>query len=240
VSFGGKAVEVSLPRQAAHAGLNPVGPGGLGEALPTGCGLQVGTFTVALGMDRGLDELRQLQYRLDVPKTVTAGDDLIVRLTTTNPTNRTVTFDPCPRYELQLTQSNGTSPATRATDDHELNCAATTPLSPGGSTAFELHLRVTTDFSTGLAAVSWFDEDTDQTAIAFSIDVMQPCEGPAKPDRPLIGLTLARAQTLAAKQGKTVRVVWQDDRSLPVTMELAGNRIDLSVRSNVVEQACPS
>jgi hypothetical protein len=191
---------------------------------------------VALAPVDGLSPAAQLQYRLRAPKAVVAGDTMVVGLMVHNPTGHSIALQPCPNYELRLTGS-GSSPAV---DARALNCRAAPTVAAGASVTFELHLPVSADFTSGAAALEWRDTTTDfPTLFGDVVDVLPPCENGDTPARDYIGLTMDQAQQRVERTyGRSLRLVWRDGSDLPRTLDLVPGRIDLYVRSDVIEQAC--
>jgi hypothetical protein len=246
VSFGGAPVDVSLPGLLPSAdGTTLTGPGGFGLSVPTGCGLKISTFTVAVAPADGLAAAAQLQYQLRVPKSVTAGSDLVVDLVAHNPSDHDITLTPCPNYELRLSGATpdltlpGRTKPSSAIDDRALNCSATSSLAGGETLSFELHLEVPSSFEIGTAAIEWTNTTAFQTLFGETVDVLPPCTGGEKVVHDDIGLTVAQAQArLDSSASGLLRVIWRDGDGIPSTMERIHGRVDVYVRSGVVEQAC--
>jgi hypothetical protein len=125
------------------------------KPIPTGCGLQVGAFSVAtVGQAAVLRPGYFLEYRMEAPAEVRAGSALTATLAVRNPTGRPLQLTPCPTYQGGLQPMiHGQSGNDLVHLHGDLRCADLRSIDPGTTVEFRLHVDVPADAPTGPARV---------------------------------------------------------------------------------------
>jgi len=88
---------------------------------------------------------------VEVPSVVVAGETLHYQVTLRNDGDQPVPLDPCPIYVERLWGGNTTVAEPR----YLLNCAAASPIQPGGSTTFEMVLDIPVNAPPGPGVLLW-------------------------------------------------------------------------------------
>jgi hypothetical protein len=155
VSFGdGPVTVIAAPTDRGDSGSERDGfVAPVVKPIPTGCGLQVGAFSVAtVGQPSVLRSAYFLEYRVEAPAEVRAGSALTATLAVRNPTGRPLRLAPCPRYQGALqpeTQAPVVTDVVRLYG--ALRCAGLPAIEPGTTVEFRLHVVVPADAPTGPA-----------------------------------------------------------------------------------------
>jgi hypothetical protein len=123
--------------------------------VPTGCGLQIGAFTIAGVGQTFATPMNRLQYRLDTDSEARAGTTLALTLTLRNTTTRPIPLTPCPDYQANLQWTlPGQTIAQNVQIPGQLRCDLVSSVKPGTSVAFKLHLDVPVTAPPGSAYAS--------------------------------------------------------------------------------------
>jgi uncharacterized protein DUF4232 len=128
-------------------------PGGGDVAVPVNldpeCGLYVGEFGVqAPDPVYPTPPLAGATFKLELPASVKAGDQLRYVVDIANPTDADMALDPCPSYLEQGPGDPGKTPL-------QLNCDAVHDVPAGETVRFAIQLPVPADTPTGPAQVCW-------------------------------------------------------------------------------------
>jgi hypothetical protein len=90
-----------------------------------------------------------------------------------------------------------------------------------------------------MAQRSWFGVPDDARVSEALEFVRAALERTQTVGRRLVGLNLHDANDLATRSGCQVRVVKRDGKGLPVTADLATNRINIETEGDIVVAASP-
>ncbi len=113
------------------------------------CGLYVGEFGVTPPDPvYPTPPLGGATFKLDLPASVQAGDQLRYVVDIANPTDADMTLDPCPSYLQQGPDDPGKTPL-------QLNCDAVHEVAAGQTVRFAMQLPIPADTPTGPAQVCW-------------------------------------------------------------------------------------